>query len=118
MSTRYRGGMRWRFLLRPGWMALTAMVICFAVAAFTLLAPWQFRRAAQRANTNSAIERSFSIPPGPLRSVLTAHAAPTQDTEWRQVQATGHYLPDAEMVVRLRTVQGEPAYEVLVHLEL
>jgi cytochrome oxidase assembly protein ShyY1 len=118
MSTGYRGGMRWRFLLRPGWMALTAMVICFAVAAFTLLAPWQFRRAAQRADTNTAIERSFSIPPQPLRSVLTAHTAPTQDTEWRQVQATGHYLLDAEMVVRLRTVQGEPAYEVLVPLRL
>jgi len=110
--------MRWRFLLRPGWMALTAMVICFAVAAFTLLAPWQFRRAAQRANTNSAIERSFSIPPHPLRGVLTIHAAPTQDTEWRQVQASGHYLPDTEMVARLRTVQGEPAYEVLVPLRL
>jgi cytochrome oxidase assembly protein ShyY1 len=118
MSTRYRGGMRWRFLLRPGWMALTAMVICFAVAAFTLLAPWQFRRAAQRADTNAAIERSFSIPARPLRSVIASHAAPTQDTEWRQVQATGRYLPDAEMVVRLRTVQGEPAYEVLVPLRL
>lgn len=113
MSTRYRGGMRWRFLLRPGWLALTAAVICFAFAAFTLLAPWQFRRAAQRADTNTAITRSFSIPPRPLRSVLPAHAAPSQDTEWRQVRATGHYLPDAEMVVRLRTVQGEPAYEVL-----
>ena len=118
MSTGYRGDMRWRFLLRPGWLALTAVVICFAVAAFTLLAPWQFRRAAQRADTNSAIERSFSIPPQPLRSVLAAHAAPTQNTEWRQVQATGYYLPDAEMVVRLRTVQGEPAYEVLVPLRL
>jgi cytochrome oxidase assembly protein ShyY1 len=118
MSTRYRGGMRWRFLLRPGWVALTAVVICFAVAAFTLLAPWQFRRAAERADTNTAIERSFTIPPRPLRSLLAAHAAPSQDTEWRQLQATGHYLPDAEMVVRLRTVQGEPAYEVLVPLRL
>jgi cytochrome oxidase assembly protein ShyY1 len=108
MSTGYRGDMRWRFLLRPGWLALTAVVICFAVAAFTLLAPWQFRRAAQRADTNNAIERSFSIPPQPLRSVLAAHSAPTQNTEWRQVQATGYYVPDAEMVDRgyLRPSEG------------
>lgn len=118
MNTGYRGGVQWRFLLRPGWVALTAVVICFAVAAFTLLAPWQFRRAAERADRNTAIERSFSIPPQPLRGVLAAHAAPTQATEWRQVQITGHYLPSAEMVVRLRTVQGEPAYEVLVPLQL
>jgi cytochrome oxidase assembly protein ShyY1 len=110
--------MRWRFLLRPGWVALTAVVICFAVAAFTLLAPWQFRRAAERAERNAGVESSFSTPPQPLRSVLAAHAAPNQATEWRQVQVTGHYLPDAEMVVRLRTVQGEPAYEVLVPLRL
>lgn len=110
--------MRWRFLLRPGWLALTAMVICFAVAAFTLLAPWQFRRAAERADRNSAIEHSFGTPPQPLRDVLAAHAAPTRATEWRQVRITGHYLPSAEMVVRLRTVQGEPAFEVLVPLAL
>ncbi len=118
MSTGYRGGMRWRFVLRPGWVVLTAVVICFAIAAFTLLAPWQFRRAAERAGRNTGIENSLSIPPQPLRGVLAAHAAPTQATEWRQVQTTGHYLPDAEMVVRLRTVQGEPAYEVLVPLRL
>jgi cytochrome oxidase assembly protein ShyY1 len=116
MSTGYRGDMRWRFLLRPGWVALTAVVACFAVAAFTLLAPWQFRRAAERAERNAAIESSFATPTQPLRSVLPAHAAPSQSTEWRQVQVTGHYLPSAEMVVRLRTVQGEPAYEVLIPL--
>ncbi|MGH3822336.1 MAG: SURF1 family cytochrome oxidase biogenesis protein [Pseudonocardiaceae bacterium] len=107
--------MRWRVLLRPGWVALTAVVICFAIAAFTLLAPWQFRRAAERADRNAAIEHSFSTPPQPLRDVL---AAPAQTTEWRQVQITGHYLPSAELVVRLRTVLGEPAYEVLVPLQL
>jgi cytochrome oxidase assembly protein ShyY1 len=118
MSTGYRGGMRWRFLLRPGWMALTAAVICFTVAAFTVLAPWQFRRAAERADRNTGIESSFTTPPEPLRSVLAAHTAPTHATEWRQAQVTGHYLPEAEMIVRLRTVQGEPAYEVLVPLRL
>ncbi|MGB8200139.1 MAG: SURF1 family cytochrome oxidase biogenesis protein [Pseudonocardiaceae bacterium] len=110
--------MRWRFLLRPSWVALTAAVICFAVAAFTVLAPWQFRRAAQRAERNTSIESSFTTPPQPLRSALAAHTAPTLATEWRQVQATGRYLPDAELVVRLRTVQDEPAYEVLVPLRL
>ncbi|HEY3894873.1 MAG TPA: SURF1 family cytochrome oxidase biogenesis protein [Pseudonocardiaceae bacterium] len=114
MTTGYRGGMRWRFLLRPGWLAFIAVVISFAIVAFTVLAPWQFRRAAERADRNSAIEHSFSTPPRPLREVLAARTAPTEATEWRQVQVHGHYLPSAEMVARLRTVLGEPAYEVLV----
>jgi cytochrome oxidase assembly protein ShyY1 len=118
MNTGYGESMRWRILLRPGWVALTAAVVCFAVAAFTLLAPWQFRRAAERADRNAAIERFISTPPQPLRDVLAAHTAPTQDTEWRQVQISGRYLPSAELVARLRTVLGEPAYEVLVPLQL
>jgi cytochrome oxidase assembly protein ShyY1 len=118
MSTGYGSDMRWRVLLRPGWIALTAVVICFAIAAFTLLAPWQFRRAAERAERNAAIEHSFTTPPQPLGEVLAPQTAPTQATEWRQVQVSGHYLPRAELIVRLRTVLGEPAYEVLVPLQL
>lgn len=115
MSTGYGGDMRWRVLLRPGWVALTAVVICFAIVAFTVLAPWQFRRAAERADRNAAIEQSFNTPPQPLQDVL---ATPARTTEWRLVLVTGRYRPDAELVVRLRTVLGEPAYEVLVPLQL
>jgi len=111
-------GVRWRFLLRPGWVALTVAVACFAVLAFTLLAPWQFDRGEQRSARNAAIEESFTTAPQPLRDVLAPGAAPAAGTEWRQVQLTGRYLPQAEMVARLRTVQGEPAFEVLVPLRL
>lgn len=117
-STGYRGGVRWRFLLRPGWLALIAAVICFTIAAFTVLAPWQFRRAAERADRNAAIEQSISTSPRPLRDVLAPHTEPDQKAEWRPVRASGHYLPNAEMIVRLRSVQGEPAYEVVVPLRL
>ncbi|MGH3942987.1 MAG: SURF1 family cytochrome oxidase biogenesis protein [Pseudonocardiaceae bacterium] len=112
------GGVRWRFLLRPGWVALTVAVVGFAVLAFTLLAPWQFHRSEQRNTRNAAIEESFTTAPQPLRDVLAAGAAPAAGTEWRQVQLTGRYLPQAEMVARLRTVQGEPAFEVLIPLRL
>lgn len=118
MSAGYRGGVQWRFLLRPGWVALTAVVACFAVLAFTVLAPWQFDRGEQRTARNTAIERSFSTAPQPLRDVLARGAAPGEGTEWRQVQLTGRYLPEAETVARLRTVQGEPAFEVLVPLRM
>lgn len=118
VNTGYRGGVRWRFLLRPGWLALIAAVVCFAIAAFTVLAPWQFRRAAERAERNAAIERSFHAPPAPLRAVLPPHSAPSQSVQWRQVVLTGHYLPTAEVVARLRSVEGEPAYEVLTPFQL
>src|SRR5262249_38643759 len=36
------------------------------------------------------------------------------DEQWQRVTATGHYLPDRQVLARLRVVEGDPAYEVLV----
>jgi cytochrome oxidase assembly protein ShyY1 len=109
---------RWTFLLRPSWLGLALVVAGFAAFAFTVLAPWQYHRGEDRAARNAAIEESFTTPAQPLRQVLPAGTAPGPRTEWRQVELTGRYLPDAEVIARLRTVQGEPAFEVLVPFRL
>lgn len=106
--------MRWTFLLRPVWLALILVVGSFSTLAISVLGPWQFDRGDARAARNDAIEESFQTPPLPLREVVPASAAPDGNTRWQQVELTGRYLPDAEMVVRLRTVLGEPAFEVVV----
>lgn len=94
------------------------LAVSFSFSAFTLLAPWQFRRDHERVAQNAAITHSFTTAPAPLRTVLPRGASPGGGNEWRRVELTGRYLSDAEMVARLRTVQGEPAYEVLVPLRL
>ena len=101
-----------RFLLRPGWLALTAVVLLFAVACFAMLAPWQFSRHSERKATNDAITRSASAPPVPISQLRD------QPAEWRMVTATGTYLADDEVVARLRTVRSEPAFEVLTPFRL
>jgi cytochrome oxidase assembly protein ShyY1 len=100
---------RLRYLLRPGWLAATALVLIFAAACFTLLAPWQFHRHAERDATNDALQASFSAAPVPL------DAAPA---EWRLASLRGSYLASGETLARLRTVLGEPAFEVLVPFRL
>jgi cytochrome oxidase assembly protein ShyY1 len=111
MTLAYRGGVRLRFLLRPGWLALTAVVLVFAAMCFTVLAPWQFSRHAERKATNEAISRSASARPVSVSEV-------EQPGEWRRVTATGRYLSEEEVVARLRTVQGAPAFEVLTPFRL
>ena len=104
--------MRLRFLLRPGWLALTLVVMVFAVACFAVLAPWQFGRHAERKATNDAIAQSFAADPVPLTDL------PPGADEWRTVTLTGTYLPSDEVAARLRTVQGEAAFEVLTPFRL
>ncbi|OZM75200.1 hypothetical protein CFN78_03305 [Amycolatopsis antarctica] len=105
--------MRWRFLLRPGWLALTLVVFTFAIACFTLLAPWQFSRDEERQTQNAALQASFTGEPRPLAEVLAPAVAPDERTQWQRVAITGTYLPEAEVIARLRTVQGEAAFEIL-----
>ncbi|UQS22737.1 SURF1 family protein [Amycolatopsis thermalba] len=105
--------MRLKFLLRPSWLALVVGVLAFAFACFTLLSPWQFSRNDEREAQNRAIEASLTADPRPLNDVLPPGTAPDANTEWTRVEITGAYLPEHEVVARLRTVQGQPAFEVL-----
>ncbi|MBB2501105.1 SURF1 family cytochrome oxidase biogenesis protein [Amycolatopsis echigonensis] len=108
--------MRLRFLLRPGWLALTVVVFTFAICCYTLLAPWQFRRDNEQVSQNNALTTSFTAKPAPVAQLLPPGTKPDKNTEWHLVSITGTYLPSAEVVARLRTVQGEGAYEVLTPL--
>ena len=111
-------GVRLRLLLRPGWLALTALVLIFAAVCFTLLSPWQFGRHAERSATNDAITASAGASPAELDTVLPAGRQPGPGTEWRIVRVTGQYLAEDEVVARLRTVLGQPAFEVLTPFKL
>ncbi|WP_447005790.1 SURF1 family cytochrome oxidase biogenesis protein [Saccharothrix isguenensis] len=107
--------MRLKFLLQPGWLALTLAVWVFAGACFTLLAPWQFSRDVERAAQNNAVTSSVRTDPVPVTTVLDR---PNADIEWQRVTLTGRYLPEGQAVARLRTVQGEAAFEVLTPFQL
>lgn len=108
--------MRLKFLLKPGWLALTLVVFVFAIACYTLLAPWQFSRDGEQVAQNTALQTSFTAQPRPLTEALPGTTAPDAKSEWERVTVTGTYLPQHEVVARLRTVQGEPAFEVLTPL--
>jgi cytochrome oxidase assembly protein ShyY1 len=98
-----------RNLLKPGWLSLTLVVILFAIACFTLLSPWQFRRNAEREATNNGITTAKTAAPVPWTQSLP---------EWRLATLTGTFVADQEIIARLRTVQGEPAYEVMIPFKL
>lgn len=105
---------RWAFLFRPSWLALFVVVIAFAYLCFTVLAPWQLGKNSKTARENAQISRSLSADPVPVTSVLPEQDSAAPEEQWHRVTATGRYLPDAQVLARLRTVEGEPAFEVLV----
>jgi cytochrome oxidase assembly protein ShyY1 len=105
---------RWAFLLRPGWLALFVVVVAFAYLCFTVLAPWQLGKNTATSRANSQISHSLSADPIPLTSILPQQDSSATDAQWQRVTATGRYQLDIAVLARLRVIEGEPAFEVLV----
>lgn len=105
-----------RFLLRPGWIALTLAVAGFAFGCYYLLAPWQFHRSAERDGANADLVRAVSTAPVPRGTLVAPGAEPGPAAAWRQVVVTGTYEPSGEVLARLRSVDGSAASEILTPL--
>src|ERR1700756_4399868 len=101
------------FLLRPGWIALALVVIAFTYLCFMVLAPWQLGKNPRTSRENRQIEYSLTTPPVPVKTLLPQQDSSASAAQWRRVTATGHYLPDVEVLARLRAVEGDQAFEVL-----
>ena len=105
---------RWTFLFRPAWLALYVVVIAFAYLCFTVLAPWQLGKNTTTSRENAQISNSLTAAPVPLTSLMPNQDSAAPEEQWRRVTATGRYLADAQVLARLRVIEGEPAFEVLV----
>ena len=105
---------RLAFLLRPGWIALALVVIAFTYLCFMVLAPWQLGKNTRTSRENRQIEYSVNTAPVPLKTLLPQQDSSAPAAQWRRVTATGHYLPDQQVLARLRVVDSDPAFEVLV----
>lgn len=110
---------RWAFLLTPGWLAAIALSVLFAVACFTVLAPWQFSRNAERSAQNAAVTAAITAPPTAVTDYFSTTAGPDPTDIWHRATATGTFEPDAQVLVRLRQDDnGNPVSEVVVPLVL
>lgn len=105
---------RLTFLLRPQWLALYVVAIAFAYLCFTVLAPWQLGKNTKTSRENAQIAASLGADPVPLTSLLPHQDSAAPDQQWKRVTATGRYLNDAQVLARLRVIDGDPAFEVLV----
>lgn len=101
------------FLLRPSWVILAAVVAVFAYLCFTVLAPWQLGKNTTTSHRNQLIADSVGAAPIDITTVLSSSAADDSHAEWRKVTATGSYVPDSTVLVRLRHLDGAPGYSVL-----
>lgn len=119
MSTpRHTGWRRWRFLFTPFWLGAIVGSIAFALACWLILAPWQLGRHDQRQDRNHTIENALQAPVASVGELMSTQGPPSAAV-WREVQATGTFLPEHEVAVRLRQDSGgNPASEMVLPFRL
>lgn len=104
----------WRTFLTPGWVLALVFAVAFSWFAITWLSPWQLGKDHDIQERNERIEKAFEGEAVDVDKFLDASGG----DEWTRVTMSGHYLPDDELLLRLRPVEGAPAFQSLVPFQL
>lgn len=108
---------KWGFVRSWRWTGYLAFVVVFAVAC-VLLAQWQLARRAEAVHANQKVEANYDSTPETIDAALPNLDAYRDAQEWSQVRLEGHYLRDEQLLVRTRSLGGNPGFEVLVPFQL
>lgn len=107
-----------RAFLTPGWIISVLLIITFSYAAISMLAPWQLHKDDDIVARNEQITAAFESDPVPYKELFDASGEIPANKEFFRVTLTGHYLPDSEVLLRLRPVDSGPAFQSLTPFEL
>lgn len=101
---------------RSHWVTVTAFALIVSVAC-VFLARWQWQRLESREAKNAVIIENYDQPAVAVDTLLTAGSSLPSSTLWRQIEATGRYLPADEVLVRKRSLNESTGYWVLTPLK-
>ena len=110
-SQHYTRGIR--AFLTPGWIITALLIIAFSYVAFTVLAPWQLGKNEVRTARNDRIKQAVRVDPVPFSDVFDSSGTVPDDREWTRVIVRGHYVPEDQVLLRLRLVSDAPSLQAL-----
>jgi cytochrome oxidase assembly protein ShyY1 len=107
----------WRFALSRRWAGYLALAIAFAIIC-SLLGLWQLSRRAEAVAEITRVQNNFDATPVSLDSAVPQLTSFRESDKWLPVVIDGSYLPDEQLLVRNRPLEGNPGFEVLTPLLL
>jgi cytochrome oxidase assembly protein ShyY1 len=106
----------YRFLVRPRWLAFTALV-AVAVVVMLNLAAWQFRRYHEQQDFVHMYEDRVAQQQRPIEELLAGGAGP-DELEWLTATAVGTYRVADQVTIRNLSQGGAAGYDVMTPLDL
>ena len=107
----------WKFAFTRRWAGYLALTILFAVVCAGL-GTWQLARRAEALSELAKIDANFDASPVPLANALPGLESFDESQKWMQVELTGTYLTEDELLVRNRPLNINPGFEVLTPMRL
>jgi surfeit locus 1 family protein len=108
----------YRFVLRPRWI-VGHVVVVSVVILFVVLGLWQLSRLEQRIAQNQLVEARREYPVVDLSRALN-EVPPGGEAEdvlaYRRVVVAGTYDVERELLIRSRTLNGQPGFYVVTPL--
>ena len=101
-------------------LSLLGFATVLAVAC-VLLGLWQLDRYQQRGERNDMVREALTAAPVPLDQLVPAGASADDvapQSEWRSAVVRGSYDADAEVLLRLRPVEGASGVHALTPMRL
>lgn len=109
-----RGASPKPLFLRGKWL-FGHLLAAVLVVAFVNFGFWQLRRLNQKRAINAVIDARTHLPPEPIRSAVVPGEAVL---DYLEVQASGEYAPENEVLLRGRSLGGRPGFNLLTPLVL
>lgn len=107
----------WKFAFSRRWLSYLALVVAFAIAC-SFLAMWQLARREEARLEIERVDANWESAPRPIADVLPELDSFEADDKWMPVTMSGRYLPEEQLLVRGRPMNGNPGFEVLVPFQL
>jgi len=101
-----------------GWRRWIAYVLLTAIfgAACVALGIWQLNRRAETVAEIARVQANYDAAPVPLDSLLPTPGSENLEATWRPVTVTGTYAATDEVLVRNRSSEAGPGFEILTPL--
>jgi surfeit locus 1 family protein len=102
------------FARRPKWIAGHLLAI-LGIVVFVNMAFWQLRRLDERRTFNALVDSRANPPAEELPPAAAARADP-EELDWLLVEVTGTYIPEDEVILQARSLDGISGHNVLTPL--
>jgi surfeit locus 1 family protein len=87
--------------------------VLLLVILFVSLGFWQLRRLGERRLENQVVSARLAAAPEGLALMVAAAGTETDTLEFRRATASGHFVPEQEILLRSRVNDGVAGYGVL-----